>query len=159
MLKLRKMIAADLLRKSWANILSNITKQSLRLTLGDISYALFRTPIRNYLVGRMERELRAYHGTRSNHICFSSSYTSREKNLTADIFGDGTTLPFEDISIVVPTRYEDYLVTSYGNWRQLPPVEQRVQHDVVFMDLNRKIPYREVRKIIDKPGYNGASEQ
>ena len=140
MLKLRKMIAADLLRKSWANILGNITKQSLRLTLGDISYALFRTPIRNYLVGRMERELRAYHGTRSNHICFSSSYTSREKNLTADIFGDGTTLPFEDISIVVPTRYEDYLVTSYGNWRQLPPVEQRVQHDVVFMDLNRKIP-------------------
>ena len=60
MLKLRKMIAADLLRKSWANILGNITKQSLRLTLGDISYALFRTPIRNYLVGRMERELRAY---------------------------------------------------------------------------------------------------
>lgn len=159
MLKLRKMIAADLLRKSWADILGNITKQSLRLTLGDISYALFRTPIRNYLVGRMERELRAYHGTRSNHICFSSSYTSREKNLTADIFGDGTTLPFEDISIVVPTRYEDYLVTSYGNWRQLPPVEQRVQHDVVFMDLNRKIPYREVRKIIDKPDYNGASEQ
>ena len=41
---------------------------------------------------------------------------------------------------------------AYGNWRQLPPVEQRGQHDVVFMDLNRKLSFDEVRNIIDKHG-------
>ncbi len=150
LLKLRGTLAADLLRKPWADILRGATRQSLRLTLADVAYALFRRPIRRWLVGRMERESRAYHGQPLKHVCFSSSYYSREKNLTIDIFGDGTTLPFEDITIVVPTRYEEYLETAYGNWRQLPPVEQRGQHDVVFMDLNRKIPYDEVRKIIEQ---------
>ena len=152
MWKLRKLLAADLLRKPWGGILRDATRQSLRLTLGDMAYTLFRGPIRRGLVDRIERESRAYQGQPLKHVCFSSSYYSREKNLTTDIFGDGTLLPFEDISIVVPTRYEDYLEAAYGNWRQLPPVEQRGQHDVVFMDLNRKLSFDEVRNIIDKHG-------
>lgn len=150
LLKLRGTLADDLRHKTWGDILREATRQSLRLTLTDVAYALFRHPIRHWLVNHIERRTRAYQGQPLKHVCFSSSYYSREKNLTIDIFGDGTLLPFEDISIVVPTRYEDYLETAYGNWRQLPPVEQRGQHDVVFMDLNRKIPYKEVRKIIDK---------
>lgn len=150
LLKLRGTLADDLRRKSWHTILREATRQSLRLTMADVAYALLRRPIRRWLVDRIERGSRAYHGQPLKHVCFCSSYYSREKNLTADIFGDGTLLPFEDISIVVPTRYEDYLEAAYGNWRQLPPVEQRGQHDVVFMDLNRKIPYDEVMTILDK---------
>ncbi len=150
MLKIRKMLAGDLLRKSWTDILRGATRKPLRLTLGDMAFALLRWPLRRWLVNRIERESRAYQRQPLKHVCFSSSYYSREKNLTADIFGGGTMLPFEDISIVVPTRYEDYLATAYGNWRQLPPVEQRGQHDVVFMDLERKIPYEDVMKIMER---------
>lgn len=159
LLKLRGTLAADLKRQSWAAIAHKAATQSLRLTVADVAYALARTPIRNWLVKHLEKALRTYQHATTTHVCFSASYYSREKNLTADIFGDGTLLPFEDISIVVPTRYEDYLVAAYGNWRQLPPANERIQHDVVFMDLKRKIPYDEVRKIISGQKQNRKATQ
>ena len=42
--------------------------------------------------------------------------------------------------------YERYLRLIWGDYMQLPPVEQRVaKHDAVFADLNT--PYKEYRGI------------
>ncbi len=159
LLKLRGTLAADLKRQTWAALARKAATQSLRLTLADATYAVARWPIRNWLVKHLEKAMRAYRNQTTAHLCFSASYYKREKNLTADIFGDGTLLPFEDISIVVPSRYEDYLAAAYGNWRQLPPASERVQHDVAFMDLERRIPYAEVRKTISNRKQGQQPEQ
>lgn len=42
---------------------------------------------------------------------------------------------FNDIEIFVPRKYEEYLVHNYGNWRWIPPVEERWQHFIEKLEL------------------------
>lgn len=44
--------------------------------------------------------------------------------------------PFEDIMINIPSGAEEYMSAIYGDYMQLPPVEERkVRHNTVFIDL------------------------
>ncbi|MCL2019662.1 MAG: LicD family protein [Oscillospiraceae bacterium] len=59
-------------------------------------------------------------------------------------FSDGVLLPFEDIQIVVPTEYKNYLSKLYGaDYMELPPEEKRTTHatELIFIngELNEKI--------------------
>lgn len=148
MLKLRKRLAEDMLRKSAQEIIGSIGKEKLMNIVGDVVYALFRWPVRSSLVKQLKQQSSIYAASGAKHLCFSASYTKHEQDLTADVFGNGTLLPFEDIQLRVPQQYERYLETIYGNWRQLPPPEQRVQHDVLFMDLTRSLSYEEVAQYL-----------
>ena len=52
---------------------------------------------------------------------------------------------FEGHQIPVMKGYERYLCLIWGDYMQLPPVEQRVaKHDAVFADLHT--PYKEYRR-------------
>ena len=43
--------------------------------------------------------------------------------------GEGVLLPFEDIRIVVPSKFREYLTQLYGNnYMELPPIEKRIAH-------------------------------
>lgn len=51
--------------------------------------------------------------------------------------GDGALMPFEDIMIMVPVNYEQYLSQLIGNdYMVLPPVEKRLTHseEIIFPD-------------------------
>lgn len=148
MLKLRKRLAEDLLRKPVREIIEGIGKEKLMNTVGDVMYALFRWPVRSIILRQLQQDSILHAASGARHLCFSGSYARHEQDLTADIFGEGTLLPFEDIQLRVPQHYERYLETIYGNWRQLPPPEQRVQHDVLFLDLTRHLPYEIVARLI-----------
>lgn len=43
-----------------------------------------------------------------------------------DIFGDGVEMPFENLSLKVPTNYDAYLKQLYGDYMKLPPEDKRV---------------------------------
>lgn len=45
-----------------------------------------------------------------------------------EAMNDRIIMPFEDIEVYVPKDYDDLLTQRYGNWKELPPVEQRVAH-------------------------------
>lgn len=52
--------------------------------------------------------------------------------------GTPTLYKFEDIEIFGAEKYDDYLTTVYGNWRQPPPPEKQVSHhDFVYIDLEK----------------------
>lgn len=56
-----------------------------------------------------------------------SFYRKRLRRLTPKyVFGDGRRVPFEDGTIVVPERVDEYLMRQYGDYMKLPPVEQRI---------------------------------
>lgn len=47
---------------------------------------------------------------------------------TKDFFGERKTLIFEGEEFCVPENYENILLQRYGDYRKLPPVEERVVH-------------------------------
>ena len=53
----------------------------------------------------------------------------REKEIVdKEYFGKGIILPFEDTYINCPINYDSYLKCIYGNYMQLPPMEDRISH-------------------------------
>lgn len=65
----------------------------------------------------------------------------REKEIVKkELFGEPVFHDFENISIFIPERYDEYLSKLYGDWKKMPPIEKRkTNHDFVMMDLNK--PY------------------
>lgn len=130
-------------------IITDFFKLRLRRVPRFIYYTLFRKML-------LKRATKQFLNLQAKYDYNSSIYVScagceylGEQNLTKDILGEGVKMPFEDIEIVVPTQYEKYLELEYGDWRKLPPVEKRhVPHDLEYLNLDRRVPYEEVVKIL-----------
>lgn len=59
-----------------------------------------------------------------------------------ELFGTPKLWPFEDLSIFLPERSEEYLRVLYGQWELLPPESARVSHhDYLYLNLDQ--PYGE----------------
>lgn len=43
-----------------------------------------------------------------------------------DVYGEPVWLDFEDIKVMAPTKYDDFLRKMFGDYMKLPPVEKRV---------------------------------
>lgn len=66
---------------------------------------------------------------RHDESCYAEvlGVTEKRKPLPKQWF-EPATLTFESREYCVPSRYDAVLSSCYGNWRQLPPEEQRVPH-------------------------------
>ena len=45
--------------------------------------------------------------------------------------------PFEDTTIPIPSGYDHYLRSEFGDYMTLPPVEKRITHNPAWMSLNQ----------------------
>lgn len=101
----------------------------------------------NYFSHRHEAMAVKYPFGCSDKIIFPwrGSKSSKEgwyKNVfNYDDFKNVTEIPFEDTTIAVPSGYDRYLVMEFGDYMQLPPEEQRVSHESVFIDMERPYTY------------------
>lgn len=57
-------------------------------------------------------------------------------------------MDFEYIKLPVPTAYHDILSKHYGNYKQLPPIEERGTHHTIFFDPDQ--PYAEYIDVMSK---------
>lgn len=55
-------------------------------------------------------------------------YGRSKEVFDSTIFGEGELILFNGQMFPVPTQYDVYLKTIYGNYMELPPVEKRVSH-------------------------------
>lgn len=57
-------------------------------------------------------------------------------------------LPFENVDLRQPNKYDDYLKKLYGNYMEYPPIEMRVNshmENLFYFDLNKRVEYKDVR--------------
>ena len=63
-----------------------------------------------------------------------------------DVFGNGTMVNFENMSIRCPEKWDEYLNKLFGDYMEFPPLENRTSgHDYAFIDLNTS--YKHYQKI------------
>lgn len=48
--------------------------------------------------------------------------------MDSSIFEEGITKKFENIDVIVPKKYDEYLKIMYGDYMTLPPKEKRIAH-------------------------------
>jgi lipopolysaccharide cholinephosphotransferase len=82
----------------------------------------------------MEKAYSVHHGNKC--VCVTQW---EGKIFKREWFQDTIEWPFEDIYITIPRAYDAYLRLLYGDYMQLPPEEQRVQHPHYYVDLNHRI--------------------
>lgn len=64
-------------------------------------------------------------------------------------FEDYFLVKFENIQVRLCKGYESYLKQIYGNYMELPPLEQRVSwHDVAYKSFEKIMRYKDIKKIL-----------
>lgn len=54
--------------------------------------------------------------------------TTTDLKMDSSIFEEGITKKFENIDVIVPKKYDEYLKIMYGDYMTLPPKEKRIAH-------------------------------
>jgi lipopolysaccharide cholinephosphotransferase len=67
----------------------------------------------------------------------SGRYGIPREMRSAYLFGEYTELPFEDDTFMVLKEYHAFLTELFGDYMKLPPVEQRVTHQVAELDFGK----------------------
>ena len=77
----------------------------------------------------------------ANHFGFNMD----KEAMDASIFKEAIQVPFEDMRVNVPKRYDEYLRNIYGDYMKLPPIEKQAgHHHNKGFDLNKG--YKEYMK-------------
>lgn len=92
---------------------------------------LYKVVTKDKVYRRMDRLFRRQKAETASHIgTITGAYKTKEI-VPAEYFGlkeKPVYLPFEDMKLRVPARYEVYLTHMYGDYKSLPPKEQRKAH-------------------------------
>ena len=98
-----------------------------------------RTTIRRRLIAQMDEISHRYDYDQARNVqVYTGSYGYKEV-FPKEWLGDGKMFPFEDTEVPLPQEYDKYLRQFFGDYMQLPPVEQRVEkHHRAYVNLDRK---------------------
>ena len=101
-------------------------------------------PSKEYAYKKSIRLATKYNFDTSEYVFYMFSKRAKH-NLKQEWFSDYKMHKFEDIDIRIPIECEKILEMLYGNWRELPPIEDRNGgHSIVIIDLKKS--YKEYLK-------------
>jgi lipopolysaccharide cholinephosphotransferase len=86
-------------------------------------------------LNNMERSLTKYDYDKSLYVGDMLGKYREKEIVPKSYWGTGVMLPFEDIDVPCPSNYDALLTHIYGNYMQMPPVDQRVSHDIEIIKL------------------------
>lgn len=79
-----------------------------------------------------------------NLIVYAGSYGEREVMPRSFCEGKDIEMPFENVKVMMPSGYEEYLTRIYGDYMQLPPKEKQVSHHYhAVVDMQRRLTKKE----------------
>lgn len=77
------------------------------------------------------------HNQNSKYVTVATgkNHYFKELYLRSD-FSETTTGTFEDLTVKIPKKYDDYLKRMYGDYMQIPPKNKQEQHVLVQFSIN-----------------------
>lgn len=100
-------------------------KRKLKGFLAGLNLHTFNT---SKALSKFENRCRKYsYGSTKQTILFGGAWGEKEIHDT-NVYGEGIMLPFENLKIVAPTDYKQFLTDIYGDYMKLPPKEKQVSH-------------------------------
>lgn len=117
-----------------------------------IGYVLHVFPY-NFFSNKMTKEMSRYDFDNSEYCFFSwriCDWSIKKNRLIfcSDFFSEVIDCPFEDIYIKMPMGYDCYLNQDFGNYLELPSVEERNSgHHPWIYDVTKPVEYYRNKKI------------
>lgn len=102
-------------------------KLSIKAVLLNIVNFFYAPTIRK-AIEKKDKIIRRYPYESSSIIANWCGAWGKKEVMPKSIFADGTTASFENIEVVIPKEYDQYLTRMYGDYMELPPEEKRVSH-------------------------------
>ncbi len=128
---------------------SKLVYYATKLALG-----VFRSPkIRYALWKGAERRIAKYNPKGSGLVAsFGEGASIMKMRFPREWFEKPAYLEFEGHLMPVPANTDEYLKISFGDYRQLPPEEDRIaRHDAVFIDLEHSYTqYKGIHYCVEK---------
>lgn len=98
---------------------------------------------------RMDRKSQRYAAEKGTHYAFMGA--KKLVKLPAAWIDDVIEIPFEDTQVCCIRNYDAYLSAEYGNYMQLPPLEQqKTWHYHYFVDLANKRSLEEIKQLMQQ---------
>lgn len=114
---------------------NNIT-QYVKAFLRRIIFHCLRLVPYTFLLNSLDNVMTHYNGTGQSAVaCLLFPRRKCEYGLKTTLFPLKSHL-FEGMLVPVPNDYNTYLVTHYGDWKKLPPLEQRYGHKPYYINLH-----------------------
>lgn len=96
-----------------------------------------------------DAQLRTSKGSRL--LNYFTPYPMEKELLKSEWFEKQIRIPFENTTICIMEKYDEYLTQLFGDYMTLPPVEQRISHhDHYFVDLDCRWSLIEIKSFLRK---------
>lgn len=93
-----------------------------------------------FLVKKWERAARMYEGSNSRLLGDFSTQDPKRWSASIDELFPARRVPFDDITVLLSRDYNAVLRRGYGDYMQLPPEDERVNHDPARVVLGPNYP-------------------
>ena len=82
----------------------------------------------DFLVNYYEKLISSFPCESSELWCNYGNSPSNSEYAPRGQYGQGTSVCFEGLNVIVPEKYDEYLTQKYGDWRADLPEEQQIGH-------------------------------
>lgn len=110
-------------------------------TIFKVFYRVIPNKIKKFIEVKLIKNITKY----NLHDCelwvefLSGNYNSMI--FKKEFFGEGTKIKFEDLDVIIPEKFDDYLKTAYGDYMTLPKEEDRIGHGDAIIDFDKSYEY------------------
>lgn len=134
-------------------VMRKIYNGKIGMVYGDKPKQTIKRKIKNLLINIFNKDYRTARDKldllyskydfdkRETVVNYCGSYGDREI-VPRSIFEEDVKLSFEGLTVNAPKDYSKYLTLIYGNYMELPPIEERVvRHTTEIIDLDKPYVY------------------
>ena len=108
------------------------TKQRIKYSISCIVFSIF--PYR-FVKNALVNELQKYNGTKTEYVFMDSPYSYEKGKIKTEWVENLRDYNFNGHTYPGLNSYHEYLTHLYNDYNELPPVDERHNHDITFVDF------------------------
>ncbi len=117
------------------NLEESAAKRKIRKLVAAICYPVLSP---SKVIKSFEKMIKKYKCTECDYVISHGGAWGKKEIYPKCFFGEGSAGKFENIDVVFPDNYDDFLKHVYGDYMKFPPPEEQVpHHDVDVVDFEK----------------------